>query len=215
MKRPLLELADELRAIAATGLHFTEGHFDRERYQKLFETAVRLAALAEDADDPKTESRIRKIYLSSDEGYVTPKLDARMAIFQRDHVLLVQERADSCWSLPGGYVDIGDSPSGAAERETSEEAGIEVRAVRMAGIFDYRLQPEAPPVLFHIHKLIFIGEPLDPEADPNPCAGPEVLDARFFPVDALPELSPGRTLPIHVRSAWERVRNPGLATHFD
>jgi len=213
MKRSLLELADEIRAIATTGLHFTEGPFDRERYQKLFEIAVRVGALAEDPADDQVEARLRRLYLSSDEGYVTPKLDVRMAVFDADRVLLVQERADDCWALPGGYVDIGDTPSGAAERETHEEAGLEVRTLRLAGIFDYRLQPLAPPAPFHIHKLVFVGEVIDPSA--LPAAGPEVLDARFFPLAELPELSNGRTLPIHIRVAHERARAPERPTYFE
>jgi len=208
MKRALLELADEVRAIATTGLHFTDGAYDRERYAKLLDLSVRIAALTE----VKSEDELRAVYAASDEGYVTPKLDARMAVFRGASVLLVQERVDGDWALPGGYVDIGDSPAGAAERETFEEAGIEVRTLRLAGVFDYRLQPQAPPCLFHIHKLVFVGEPLG-GADPTP--GAEVLDARFFALDALPPLSLGRTLPLHIEVARRLADDPGRPTHFD
>ena len=209
MKRPLLEIADEIRAIASTGLHFTEGHFDQERYERLLEVAVRLASLAGD----HSEAEIRALYASADEGYVTPKLDTRMALFRGDQVLLVQERADERWALPGGYVDIGDSPAGAAERETSEEAGLEVRAVRLAGVFDYRLHPQAPPTLFHIHKLVFVGRALEP--DKAPCAGPEVMDARFCALDDLPPLSEGRTLPVHIEVARTIASDPDQPTYFE
>lgn len=210
MKRSLLELADEIRAIATTGLHFTDGPFDRERYAKLLELAVRTAALAD--VEARSEDEVRAVYAASDEGYVTPKLDARMAIFRDASVLLVRERADGDWALPGGYIDIGDSPSGAAERETLEEAGIEVRTLRLAGIFDYRLQPQAPPCLFHIYKLVFLGEPL---GSPEPTPGPEVLDARFFALDALPPLSLGRTLPLHIEVARRLAEDLARPTHFD
>src|SRR5262245_43480956 len=116
MHRKLIECADELRAIASTGLHFTENLYDRERYDRLLALAARFASLAGAGDEAELGAR----YRSADDGYVTPKLDVRMAVFRDGQVLLVQERSDECWCLPGGYVDVGDSPSEAAERETSE-----------------------------------------------------------------------------------------------
>jgi ADP-ribose pyrophosphatase YjhB (NUDIX family) len=136
-----------------------------------------------------------------------------MALFRGSDVLLVRERQDGLWALPGGYVDVGDSPAEAAERETFEEAGVEVRAARLAGIFDYRLQPAAPPMLFHVHKLVFVGHAIGASSEPRP--GPDVLDARFFSLDALPELSEARTLALHIRSARERALDPSKPTHFD
>ena len=213
MRRTLLEIADELRAIATTGLHYTAGHdaarFDHERYERLLELAARLAATA----DERPIEEIRHAFDRADHGYVTPKLDARMALFRGSDVLLVRERQDGLWALPGGYVDVGDSPAEAAERETFEEAGLEVRAARLAGIFDYRLQPAAPPMLFHIHKLVFVGRSIGDDAPPRP--GPDVLDARFFPLDALPALSEGRTLPLHICVARERALDPTRPAHFE
>jgi ADP-ribose pyrophosphatase YjhB (NUDIX family) len=209
MRRALLEIADELRSLAQTGLHYAAGPFDRERYEKILKLAARLASAADERDPEELE----RLYRAADEGYVTPKLDVRMAVFRGDSVLLVRERADRRWSLPGGFVDIGDSPSEAAVRETFEEAGVEVRAHRLAGIFDRRLSSEAPPSLFHIHKVVFTGQLVDPDADPR--SGFETLDARFFPLDALPELSPGRTLELHVREALRVSRDPTALPHFD
>ena len=208
MRRTLLEVADELRGIARNGLRFSDGPFDLERYERVLSLAVRLAAAA----DERSLEELTRAY-RADDGYLTPKLDVRMAIFREDSVLLVQERADSRWALPGGFVDIGDSPSSAAIRETFEEAGLEVRACRLAGIFDLRLQPEAPPSLFHIHKILFTGTLLDPGGLPR--AGHEALDARFFKVNALPELSLARTLSLHIREAQRIARDPEALPYFD
>lgn len=136
----LLEIADRMRALATTGLHYAEAEFDRERYQKLMGLAARLAALGEGSDPEQVE----RIYRRVDDGYVTPKLDVRMAIFRGDTILLVRERSDGCWAMPGGYVDVGDSPSEAAVRETAEEAGLDVLVRGLVGVFDGRLQPDAP-----------------------------------------------------------------------
>jgi ADP-ribose pyrophosphatase YjhB (NUDIX family) len=209
MSARLIAIADQIRALAATGLHYTEGPFDRERYGKLLRLAAELAALASSS----SAELIEAAYRYPDPGYATPKLDVRMAVFQGDAVLLVRERSDGCWALPGGYVDVGDSPSEAAVRETAEEAGVAVRALRLAGVFDTRLQPDCPPHLFHIHKLVFLGELLEPGARPR--GGSEAVDAAFHPLDALPELSMGRTLPLHIREARRVARDPAAPPYFD
>ena len=172
--RDLLAIADQIRALATPGLHYTEGPFDRERYEKLLVLAARLAARGA-SDEPLA---LERVFRAADEGYVTPKLDVRLALFRGDRVLLVRERMDGRWSLPGGFVDVGDTPSEAAVREAAEEAGVTARVERLAGVFDTRLQPDCPPHLFHIHKLVFVGRLLDPAAEPR--AGSEATDAAFF-----------------------------------
>jgi ADP-ribose pyrophosphatase YjhB (NUDIX family) len=209
MRRDLIAIADEIRALATTGLHYTEGPFDRERYEKLLALAARLAAHGV-GDEPLA---LERLFRAADEGYVTPKLDVRLALFRGDDVLLVRERMDGRWSLPGGFVDVGDSPSEAAVREAAEEAGVVARVERLAGVFDTRLQPDCPPHLFHIHKLVFVGRLLDPAADPR--AGSEATDAAYFAVTRLPELSLGRTLPLHVREALRVARDPAALPYFD
>ena len=209
MRRPLIEIADEIRGIAGTGLHYTETHYDRDRYERLMRLAGRIAALAGAgaADD------LERVLRSADEGYITPKLDVRMAVFRDDAVLLVLERSDGRWALPGGYVDIGDSPSEAAARETVEEAGVEVRVGRLVGVFDNRHRPESPPHLFHIHKLVFTGELIDPAAAPS--GQDETQDARFHPLRQLPELSLGRTGPLHIQEALRVSRSSEAPAYFD
>ena len=210
MQRMLLEIADELRAIATTGLHFTESDYDRERYGKLVTLAARLGSASGGAGDTDA---LEQIYRDADAGYVTPKVDVRMAVFRGDQVLLVRERSDGRWCLPGGYVDVGESPSEAAVRETAEEACVAVRTRRLVGVYDNRLRPDAPPHLFHIYKLVFVGELTDAGAEPS--AGSETDAASFHPAQALPELSLGRTLAIHVEHALRMARETETRTHFD
>jgi ADP-ribose pyrophosphatase YjhB (NUDIX family) len=204
----VIEIADELRALATTGLHFTEGEHDRERYDRLLLLAAELAALGGAGEPQRLIERFRE-----DRGYVTPKLDVRLALFRGDRVLLVRERADGCWALPGGFVDVGDSPTEAAARETREEAGLVVRVRRLAGIFDNRLHPDCPTHLFHIHKLVFVGDAVDAQAAPR--AGSEASDAGFHALDALPELSLGRTLPVHLQHARRVALDPQALPHLE
>ena len=212
MTRELLAIADELRAIATTGLHFGESEYDRERYERLLALAARLAERA-----GAGEHEVLERVFGAEEGYVTPKLDVRLALFRRDdageRVLLVRERQDGCWCLPGGYIDVGDSPSEAAVRETREEAGIDARVTRLVGVFDNRLRPEAPPHLFQIYKLVFLGELIDPAAEPR--AGSEADAAAFHDVSALPDLSLGRTLPRDIHNALAAATTPHPNALYD
>lgn len=207
--RRALELADELRAIATTGLHYAANTFDRERYERVLRLAAELAA----GLGAGSLEQIERAYRDADRGYATPKIDVRMAVFRADRVLLVRERIDGLWALPGGWADVGDSPSDAAVRETAEEAQLDVRVRRLVGVFDYRLQPEAPPMLFHAWKIVMLGEERAPGATPRP--GLETLDAAFHPLDALPPLSLGRTLPLHIELARRAATSPALPPHLD
>lgn len=208
MSRKLFELADEIRAIAMTGLHYTDGDFDRERYERL----VSLAALIGAAGAPGEAKALEAVF-RADAGYITPKIDVRLAVFRRGDILLVREKSDGNWAMPGGYAEVGDSPSESATRETLEEAGVETRVRGLAGLFDCRLQPTAPAHLFHIYKLVFTGELL--KADAAPCAGHEVEDAAFHPLDGLPELSLGRTLPLHIQEALRVAEDPRALPYLD
>ena len=145
---------------------------------------------------------------------MTPKLDVRLALFRADEVLLVRERVDGRWALPGGFVDVGDSPSEAAVREAVEEAGVVARVERLAGVFDTRLQPDCPPHLFHIHKLVFVGRLRGPGSARRARAArrPTPRSSRWR---GCPELSLGRTLPLHVREALRVARDPAALPYFD
>lgn len=61
-------------------------------------------------------------------GYQTPKVDIRAVIFNESgEILMVKEKVDGCWSLPGGWADVGYTPSEVAVKEVREETGLEVK----------------------------------------------------------------------------------------
>jgi ADP-ribose pyrophosphatase YjhB (NUDIX family) len=201
-----LAAAQRLRAIAQTGLTYTKDRFDLERYEEL--TAMShemLAALLE-----RTPASIAEAF-ALDEGYPTPKIDVRTAVFSEGRVLLVKEWLDGLWTLPGGWADEHDAPRAAAEREVLEESGYVVQATRLISVRDRRLRGYRPPQVRSIYKLIFLGELQGGEAR----ISSETTAVDFFPPDALPPLSLGRTLPEDVHEALAHLRDPGLPTIFD
>jgi len=201
----LLDWARKVQAIAQNGLAFTQDPFDRERFTQLTELVASL--LATQLDIPLEKS---KGLWDGDVGYVTPKVDVRGGIFEGDRVLLVRERSDGKWTLPGGWVDINDSPSQAVVREVLEESGYRARAVKLAALFDKRLHPH-PPGLHHIFKLFFLCE----RTGGAPSASSETDAVEFFPVTALPELSTGRVLASQIERLYQHQLHPELPTDFD
>lgn len=119
-----LARAKRLQAIATSGLHFTDNGYDRERYEEL--AAIANAMLADLGNVPV--ARIEGLISASAQGYATPHVDVRGAVIEEGRILLVRERTDDKWALPGGFADIGHSPGENVAKEIREEAGIEVTA---------------------------------------------------------------------------------------
>lgn len=190
----LLLLAKRVQAIAENGLHYTENDFDRDRYTDLESISHRLISLL-------TSIPLETVQVSTPEnhGYRTPKIDVRCVIFNdREEILMVKERVDSRWSLPGGWCDVGFTPTEVAEKEAFEEAGIRVKAGRVLAVFDKR-KHEHPEDLFYTYKIFLecIAESYDIST------GMETLDVGFFKQEAYPELSTPRNTAYQIDKMFE------------
>lgn len=127
----VLSLADEVQAIARTGLHYSDNPFDRERYSRLLAAAER-----EYSSVTGLATEVVAERLAADLGYVTAKVGADAAVFdERDRVLLVRRVDDGKWGLVAGWVDTNESPEQTVVRELAEEAGVEARIDRLVGVF--------------------------------------------------------------------------------
>ena len=204
----VLSLALEVAALAQNGLAFSRDDYDRDRYGQLTDVAARLTAVVSgrDADELRVE-------LGRDEGYRTPKVDVRGALVDdRERFLLMRERSDGRWSLPGGWADPGDTPSAAVVREVREETGYGAEVVKLVGCWDRDAQGLLPRLPVSIYKLFFlcrvVGETVAPEAL-------ETLDVGWFALDELPELSTGRVDRRQLERVLAHSREPGLPTEFD
>lgn len=201
----LLAWARQVQAIAQNGLTFSRDPFDRERYTQLRELVAQL--LANELKIPATTTRG---FWEGEAGYATPKVDVRGGVFEADRVLLVRERSDGRWTLPGGWVDVNDAPAAAVEREIREESGYEARAIKLAALVDKNRHPH-PPGLHHIYKLFFLCE----KTGGSPAPSDETDAVEFFPVSSLPQLSEGRVLASQIRRLYQHRLEPALPTDFD
>ena len=199
----VLDLARRLLALSQTGLHFSAEEYDRERYREIGDIAAKLLELQGASAAAVTSAWF------VDTGYSTPKVEVRGAIFRDGRVLLVRERADGKWTVPGGWADVNDSPSSAVLKEIEQESGFTARILKLAAVYD-RNKHNAPS-LFHSWKVFFVCEIAGGEARTSY----ETTAVDFFPLDGLPELSTGRATAEQIRRIYQHHLNLSLPTEFD
>ena len=201
----LVEIANSLSAIAQNGLLFTENPFDKERYLQIQKIAASL--LTEKSN--LTFDKIIDLF-NGEQGYATPKVDVRGAVFQDNKILMVKERCDQLWSLPGGWVDINESPSEAVCKEIREESGFETKAIKLIAVLD-KNKHSHPVQLPHTYKLFFLCEIVGGAKKTSI----ETSDVAFFAKDHLPDLSLPRVVKTQIERAFDHQQDRTLATDFD
>jgi len=199
-----IEWAQEIFSLSQAGVTYSQNPFDIERYKRLQEiTAEMIASQSTIAKEAVLES------FSMQAGYITPKVDVRGAVVRDGKVLLIQERVDGKWAMPGGWADLGNSPASVAEREVWEESGFRVKAEKVVAVLDAnRIEPFE---FYHAYKLIFLCKLLEGE----PRTSHETLAVDFFDPDHLPPLSSYRTNEDMLREVFAHVENPNRPTVFD
>ena len=147
-------LLNEIQTIARTGLHYTEGIYDRERYERLLELATQTYEELLDIPSDNLKTRFHK-----ETGYITPKVGTDAAIFNEKGEILLMERADgSGWCLPCGWVEANERPYDAIVREVKEETGLDVKIIQFVGAFTRKASAKNGPhtmvALVHLCEII-------------------------------------------------------------
>ncbi len=153
----MLSYIKRIQAIAQAGLTYGENEYDIERYQELRELSAKM--LSEITEEPLDKI---KVHFTNGKGYQTPKVDVRAVCIKNNKLLLVQERSDGKWSLPGGWCDVGYSPSQMAIKEVYEEGGFEVEVKKLLALYDKECHGH-PKDIYHIYKLFFHCKIIDDE----------------------------------------------------
>ncbi len=200
-----LAWAREIQALAQTGIHYAQNEYERERHTRLREIAAEIIAQHTSLTALELTAEF-----SRQAGYATPRVDVRAAVFRDKKLLMVHETIDGTWAMPGGWADVGDVPSEAAERETKEEAGFIVKAVKVIGVYDANRLPELN--LYHAYKLVFLCDLLEGQARTSH----ETSEVRFFTRQDIPqELFAMPTTMRQVDDAFAALEDPQTPTVFD
>ena len=204
-------LGRRLAAIAQDGLHYTRDPYDRDRY-----TALRGIATDLLAGSAQVSREAMEPVLAAEAGHATTKVDVRgFLVDQGGRVLLVRERSDGRWALPGGWAEPHSGPAQAVRAEVAEEAGLDVEVTRLLACFDRDRQEGARPLPHRVFKLIFACAVLGPADRGTGMAGQETTDVGWFAVDDLPPLSLGRTTSDQLRRLRALIEDPVAPALFD
>jgi len=205
IENKLLEHVKKIQSIAHAGLTYTENKFDIERYEELKKISLNLLS-----DLTCIEiGTIENIFIN-ETGYQTPKVDIRGVIFKDEKLLMVKEKVDGKWSLPGGWADIGLTPKEVVTKEVLEEAGLTVKPVKLLAVFDKR-NYKHPPSLFHTYKMFILCKAVEGNISP----GIETTEVNYFGLDEMPELSPTRITIEQIRSLFDFLNDHDKETIFD
>jgi ADP-ribose pyrophosphatase YjhB (NUDIX family) len=205
MKENWLKWVSELQSIAQAGLTYSTDKYDLDRYQQIRSLVVEILHGYTEIEHKK----IRDLF-ASETGYQTPKIDIRAAVFKDDNILMVNERADGAWSLPGGWADVNTSVSESAVRECLEEAGAIVKPKRIIAIH-LGNKHNNPLFPFTIYKIFVECELIENNFKENT----ETLGAGFFGPDNLPEISFERNTPDQIKMCFEAKKSKVFEALFD
>jgi ADP-ribose pyrophosphatase YjhB (NUDIX family) len=205
MNEKWLQWATKLQSIAQAGLTFGADTYDLDRYEQIRSIAVDILHEYTDLDHKK----IRELF-ASETGYQTPKVDVRAAVFKEDKILMVKEKVDGRWSLPGGWADVNTSVSESAVRECIEEAGADVKPKRIIAIHLANRQNNFI-YPFTIYKILVECELIGYNFKDNT----ETLESGFFSLDNLPELSVERNNLKQINLCFEAKKSKVFETIFD
>jgi ADP-ribose pyrophosphatase YjhB (NUDIX family) len=205
MKPEWLKWAAELQSIAQAGLTFGADTYDLDRYEKIRNIAVDILNKYTGID----HSKVRELF-ASETGYQTPKVDIRASVILNNRILLVREKVDGAWSLPGGWADVGSSVRESAVRECLEEAGAKVDPKRIIAV-QVADRHNVGIVPFTIYKIFVECELLEKVFAENT----ETFDADFFGLENLPELSLPRTTREQIEMCMNAKKIQTLEPLFD
>ncbi len=199
IEKELLAIAQRIRALSQTGLVYSDNEYDTERYQELLHLSNSITALISGNEVSVIEGCFR-----IEDDYVTPKVDVRAVVFNdKDEILLVQERADGGWAIPGGWADVGYSPTEVAVKEVKEETGLNVEPIRLIAVLDKKCHNH-PPAPHYAYKIFILCKWIDGEFT----SAFDILDKGFFKQNELPPLSEERTLKSQIDLMFEYKNNP-------
>jgi mutator protein MutT len=109
-------------------------------------------------------------------------------------VLMLHRTDNDCWSFPGGAVELGEKVEEAAIRESLEETGLTVENLELFGVFSgerlHYTYPNGDEV--YVVDIVFKSNSYQGELRLNR----EGKEAKFFPIDALPENISPPVIPV-------------------
>lgn len=178
--------ADKLRDLSAFGLRFSQNIYDRAHYHTVQDIAMAMLALATSEPLEQMEPLRAPVF-----SRPTPFAVGDAAVIDNlGRILLIQRAENRMWAMPGGALEVGETPAEGVVREAFEETGVQCQAVALIGVFDSRLCGSV--TRHHLYHFTFLCQPLPDSTVKEPSHHTEVLGTHWFAENDLPdEIDPG------------------------
>ncbi len=171
------QFTSKVLGVARIGLKFSSDPFALENYEELQQLAI--TVLQENADPDL------RINIYERDIYPTPNVSVRVIVFnEAGELLLVKEKDFGTWSVPGGWCDLFESSSASGKKEVLQETGLDVKIDRLLAVLQREKYKEFRTLIseyVHYYSATICSGTLRPNH--------ETTDVKFFPLEALPELS--------------------------
>jgi 8-oxo-dGTP pyrophosphatase MutT (NUDIX family) len=181
-------------SICKIGLKYSKDPFALENYSELEKISLDLLS------KEQTYQKAGNFY--ERDIYPTPNLSVRVIVFnEKNQLLMVKEVMDGKWAVPGGWVDVFDTPSEAAISEVMQETGLLIKPSRVLAIMQRERYKDYPTLVSEtVHY--FLGEVIRGELTRSH----ETSEVCWVDVDDLPELSK-KTTEVEIRRAIDVAKN--------
>jgi ADP-ribose pyrophosphatase YjhB (NUDIX family) len=200
-----LDWAKKLNSIAQVGLTYSKNSYDLERYKQIQNISIDILNRYTDLD-----RQIIHNLFANEVGYPTPKIDVRAAIFKYDKILMIREKIDGLWAIPGGWADVDTSLKENLLKEAKEEAGVDINPKRIIAVLDRRKHNE-PPLPYGVYKIFVECDYISGSFKNNV----ETYESGFFTLDTLPPLSLGRNTKKQIEMCFAVRQKQVHETIFD
>ena len=171
--------ADKLRDMSAMGLIYATDPYDRERYHAIQDMVIEMLSMVTNNTFEDLEPLKKTVF-----SHVTPFVVGNAGVIDSDNRMLLMRRSDNgLWTMPGGAMEVGESPAEGVVREVLEETGVHCKPVALVGIYDSNVWDENR--IQQMYKFTFLCEPTG-QSDVIASHAHETLDTGWFKQDELP-----------------------------
>ncbi|MFP4459645.1 MAG: NUDIX hydrolase [Candidatus Zixiibacteriota bacterium] len=115
--------------------------------------------------------------------YINPVPASAVVVLKDNKVLLVKRGAEpkkGMWCLPGGFMEVDESPEDCAIRELKEETALDANTYELLGLYS---QKDG-----RYMNVLLMGYFID-EYEGSPIAADDAIDIGWFSYDELPRLA--------------------------
>lgn len=195
------QFVSKILAFSKIGLKYSKDPYALENYAELQELALH------QIEEEKLVSESVTLYPK--DAYPTPNVSVRVLVFNDEgQLLMVQEKDDQAFCVPGGWCDVFESPQENAIKEVLQETGLHVEIDRVLGIF-MRDKYKPRPSMVSEYCIYFLAHSLGGTLQHNH----ETIAVLYADPKDLPKLS-FKTSPFELGKALEVALN-NQAVYFD